>query len=62
MKRQSHRKMATQSYGSKADAAKTARLPIICYQNAFGWLGLKAFFFVQRNKSPTVVNHRHQDI
>jgi hypothetical protein len=26
---QSHRKMATQSHGSKADAAKTARLPMI---------------------------------
>ena len=28
MKGQSHRKMATQNHGSKADMAKTARLPI----------------------------------
>ena len=28
--------MATQNHGSKADGAKTARLPIICCQNAFG--------------------------
>jgi len=36
MKEQSHRKMATQNRGSKAAAAKTARLPTICYPNAFG--------------------------
>ena len=35
-KGQSHRKMAAQNYGSKANTARTARLPNVYKRNAFG--------------------------
>ena len=37
--------MAAQSHGSKAERAKTARLPTICNENAFGGISPRGVLF-----------------
>lgn len=43
--------MAAQNYGSKADTAKSARLPIIWNENASGDVAAKRFFLLRADSA-----------
>jgi len=50
--------MAAQNYGSKADTAKSARLPIIWDKNASGDDAMKRFFLVPVNSDVRPAGNR----